>query len=188
MTCDDSGVFGTMTGIIGSMQGQEVLKLITGVGEPLINSLIYYDGLHNRFSRFEVRPSAKNSSLIPDHMIHTDDSDKGRAMDMPVELNPEVLHLYINSDEVTLLDIRDDYKRHTPVPFRHLHLPAADVTDRLQEITGKTVIVFCERGIQSLKVASRLKEIIGNDIQIYSLKHGISYWNRHFGGARITGT
>jgi adenylyltransferase/sulfurtransferase len=187
-TCNDAGVLGTLTGIIGSMQGQEVLKLFTGLGEPLINTLLYYDGLRNLLSRFEVFPSAESRTLILNQKFSTAAEDKGPASDELPEIHPQSLYLYLNNQNVTLLDIRGDSQRHTPVSFRHLHVPGADVLDHLHEIAGKTVIVFCERGILSLKIAARLKEVFGNEKEIFSLKYGISYWNKHYSGVSITGT
>jgi sulfur-carrier protein adenylyltransferase/sulfurtransferase len=188
LTCDDTGVLGTLTGIIGSMQGQEVLKLFTGLGEPLINTLLCYDSLRNRLSRFEVNPSAESRNLILDQKSGTDNPHKGLSAESLHEMQPESLHLYLDHEDVTLLDVREDYQRHTPVPFRHLWLPGTTIMDRLNEITGKTVIVFCEKGIQSLKVGAHLKERVGKEKEIYSLKYGISYWNKHFSGIRITAT
>ncbi len=57
-TCEDAGVLGAMAGLIGSIQALEATKLITGAGEPLLGTLLTYDGLTHQVSRFafERRP------------------------------------------------------------------------------------------------------------------------------------
>jgi len=48
-SCAEAGVVGALTGVIGTMEAMEVIKLITGVGEPLIGRLLLYDGLNASF-------------------------------------------------------------------------------------------------------------------------------------------
>lgn len=54
-SCSEAGVLGAMTGTIGSIQATEVLKLILGVGEPLVNRLLLYDALALEFRIVKVR-------------------------------------------------------------------------------------------------------------------------------------
>ena len=54
-TCAEAGILGALTGIIGSIQALEVIKLITGIGEPLIGRLLLYDGLHQSFETIRYR-------------------------------------------------------------------------------------------------------------------------------------
>lgn len=54
-TCAEAGILGALTGIIGSIQALEVLKLIAGIGEPLIGRLLLYDGLAQRFEEIRYR-------------------------------------------------------------------------------------------------------------------------------------
>ena len=48
-SCAEAGVLGALTGVMGTMQAMEVIKLITGIGEPLIGRLLMYDALGARF-------------------------------------------------------------------------------------------------------------------------------------------
>jgi molybdopterin/thiamine biosynthesis adenylyltransferase len=58
-TCAEAGILGALTGILGSIQALEVLKLIAGIGEPLIGRLLLYDGLAQRFD--EIRYKRKKT-------------------------------------------------------------------------------------------------------------------------------
>ena len=54
-TCAEAGILGALTGIVGSIQALEVLKLIVGIGEPLIGRLLLYDGLNQTFETIKYR-------------------------------------------------------------------------------------------------------------------------------------
>jgi molybdopterin/thiamine biosynthesis adenylyltransferase len=54
-TCAEAGILGALTGVIGSIQAMEVLKLVAGVGEPLVGRLLLYDGLHQRFEEIRYK-------------------------------------------------------------------------------------------------------------------------------------
>ena len=48
-SCAEAGIVGALTGVMGTLQAMEVIKLITGVGEPLVGRLLLYDALAARF-------------------------------------------------------------------------------------------------------------------------------------------
>ena len=54
-SCAEAGILGALTGVIGSIQAMEVLKLIAGIGEPLIGRLLLYDGLNQSFETIRYR-------------------------------------------------------------------------------------------------------------------------------------
>jgi molybdopterin/thiamine biosynthesis adenylyltransferase len=54
-SCAEAGVLGVLPGIIGSIQALETIKLLLGIGEPLIGRLLAYDSLEETFRTFNVR-------------------------------------------------------------------------------------------------------------------------------------
>lgn len=54
-TCAEAGILGALTGIIGSLQALEVLKLVAGIGEPLVGRLLLYDGLGQKFEEIRYK-------------------------------------------------------------------------------------------------------------------------------------
>ena len=48
-SCAEAGVLGALTGVVGTLQAMEAIKLITGIGEPLVGRLLLYDALAARF-------------------------------------------------------------------------------------------------------------------------------------------
>ena len=53
-SCEANGVLGPLTGVIGTLMAMEAIKLITGIGEPLIGRVLVYDGKNARFSEFSL--------------------------------------------------------------------------------------------------------------------------------------
>jgi molybdopterin/thiamine biosynthesis adenylyltransferase len=58
-SCAEAGVLGALTGVVGTLQAMEVIKLITGIGEPLVGRLLLYDGLAARFDTVKYRRPAE---------------------------------------------------------------------------------------------------------------------------------
>ncbi|MDQ6436169.1 molybdopterin-synthase adenylyltransferase MoeB [Mesorhizobium sp. LHD-90] len=54
-SCAEAGVLGALTGVIGTLQAMEVIKLITGIGEPLVGRLLLYDGLAAQFDTIRYK-------------------------------------------------------------------------------------------------------------------------------------
>jgi molybdopterin/thiamine biosynthesis adenylyltransferase len=54
-SCGAAGVLGVMAGVMGLLQANEVIKLVVGIGEPLIGRLLLYDSLATRFTELKVR-------------------------------------------------------------------------------------------------------------------------------------
>ncbi|KKC34443.1 HesA/MoeB/ThiF family protein [Devosia psychrophila] len=52
-SCEATGILGPLTGVIGTLMAMEAVKLITGIGEPLVGRVLTYDGKGGRFSEFE---------------------------------------------------------------------------------------------------------------------------------------
>jgi molybdopterin/thiamine biosynthesis adenylyltransferase len=54
-SCAEAGVMGVLTGVLGTLEAMEVIKLVTGVGEPLVGRLLLYDSLATRFETIRYR-------------------------------------------------------------------------------------------------------------------------------------
>src|SRR5439155_16326773 len=54
-SCGAAGVLGVMAGVMGLLQANEVIKLVAGIGEPLIGRLLLYDSLGTRFTELKVK-------------------------------------------------------------------------------------------------------------------------------------
>ncbi len=69
-SCSEAGVLGVLCGIVGSIQAMEAVKLLLGLGDPLIGRLMAYDSLEQTFRTFKVQrdPNCPTCSLEPDQI------------------------------------------------------------------------------------------------------------------------
>lgn len=64
-SCAEAGIIGALAGVIGTLQAMEAIKLITGIGEPLIGRLLMYDGLAARFETIKYRAKEIQNRIEP---------------------------------------------------------------------------------------------------------------------------
>jgi molybdopterin/thiamine biosynthesis adenylyltransferase/rhodanese-related sulfurtransferase len=166
-SCQETGVLGVLPGIIGCMQCNETIKLITGTGKPLVNRLLVYNALTNQVNEFSI-------AVHPDGVGTT---PSGYTPGESLEINPADFSQLINRENITVIDVRERDHRLSPADFEHIRIPFSELPVNLPVITGDTIITFCERGILSLHAARMLRVSFGKEKKIYSLQKGINYWN-----------
>jgi adenylyltransferase/sulfurtransferase len=54
-SCAEGGVLGVLPGIVGSLQANEVIKLLLGIGEPLVGRLLTFDALYTEFNELKLK-------------------------------------------------------------------------------------------------------------------------------------
>ena len=59
-TCAEAGVLGALTGVLGTMQALEIIKLIAGVGDNMVGRLLLVDSLSMRFETIKYKRDPKN--------------------------------------------------------------------------------------------------------------------------------
>jgi molybdopterin/thiamine biosynthesis adenylyltransferase len=79
-SCGAAGVLGVMAGVMGLLQANEVIKLVAGIGEPLIGRLLLYDSLGTRFTELKVRRDPACPICGPD-APEIDESEMGKFPD-----------------------------------------------------------------------------------------------------------
>ncbi len=65
MSCIEAGVIGVLPGIIGTLQATEAIKIMTGIGKPLANTILTFNALHNSFHDFHISPAEQTKGLMP---------------------------------------------------------------------------------------------------------------------------
>jgi molybdopterin/thiamine biosynthesis adenylyltransferase/rhodanese-related sulfurtransferase len=179
--CNETGVLGVLPGIIGALQCNETIKVITGVGKPLVNSLLTYNALTNQVHEFSIQARKENRLLVPNDIGEF----MGTIYDQPCatqaqeqfELHAGEFSSLINKELITVIDVREPYASHSPADFQHIRIPYRQLQEKLGTITGDTIVTFCEHGIISLQAARLLKDAFGDEKRIFSLNKGISHWN-----------
>jgi len=155
--CATAGVLGVLPGVLGTLQATEALKLITGVGEALTGRLLTYDALGMRFAEFRV-PRRRDCAVCGDHPSITDLKDSltvnaPTAADGVRHLAPTDLEelLRAGGTPPLLVDVREPYEYEAGHLPGSLHIPLAQLPQRLPELAGKAAPVFiCRSGGRSL--------------------------------------
>ncbi len=166
--CAEAGVFGALPGVIGAAQAMETIKLILGVGEPLVGRLQIFDALSYRWRELEIRRDpecpvcgdAPTQTALIDYdafcgvsTTTADEIDVGR-------IEPADLAAFLARDpQPFLLDVREplEWRAMNLAHLGAVHVPMGQVSDRLEEIpTDRPVVVYCHTGVRSLQVVKFL--------------------------------
>lgn len=183
-SCAEGGVIGVLPGILGSLQANEVIKVLTGVGDPLVGRLFTFDALS-----FETRTlkftKNKNNPLTGENPTQTDlvDYEQFCGMSQKEEVDQEnqeevkevtvqqLKELLDSGADFQLIDVREEYEYEIANLNGQL-IPLGQVLDRVNEISKeKQVVVHCRSGKRSANAIFAL-ERQGFD-NLYNLTGGI---------------
>ena len=158
-SCAEAGVLGVLPGVLGSIQATEAVKILTGIGEPIVGRLLTYDALELRFVELPVTRRA-DCAVCGEHPTITAPRDAGELCD-PVaasrvrRLSAVALQELLAAERTRagfdLIDVRE------PREFGAGHLqgarniPLGDLERRLGELAaGRTPLFVCRSGRRSL--------------------------------------
>ena len=178
MNCEVAGVLGVLTGIIGSMQANEAIKLITGIGQPLINRLLTYNALTNEVYKLSLSSSPETASFIPkDKAAFIDfDYDLACSSNNTFEIDLNDFNTFLQNPNNTIIDVREPGEKPLITAFSHVHIPLGQLNEKADLFNGNVLITFCQSGARSMQAAKKLSDIFGSSKKIYSLKDGIINW------------
>jgi len=178
--CAEGGVLGILPGIIGTLQSNETVKLLLGIGEPLINRLLLLDALEMRFRevRFGKDPACPICGTSPTIKTLIDYEAfcgvAAPAVSRAVrEINAKELAQSLN--HVLLIDVREPFEAAIArIPGARL-IPLGELRDRMGEIDrGADVVVHCKSGKRSAQAARWLEE--AGFERVRNLQGGILAW------------
>lgn len=172
--CSLSGVIGVLPGIIGVLQANEAIKLITGIGEVLSGKLLVYNALNNTTDYFTIQKNEKfdYSPFLSNNQLNKENYSTSCSNKVVNEISYQ--QLLAKSDEYILLDVREIGE----LPFFEgeniLKIPFGELKDQVNLIPkSKNIIVFCKSGMRSKKAI----EILQNEFEysnVMNLINGIS--------------
>jgi len=157
-TCAEGGVLGVLAGITGAFQANEALKIVLGIGEPLLARLLLIDALGSRTREVSFEREAA-CALCGDGATITDviaEPDQTRASGLE---EIDASQLDDARRESVLLDVREPHEVAFGVLDGALHVPASDLPARLHELdSAKSYIVACRIGQKSAWAARFLRD------------------------------
>ena len=185
--CAEGGVLGVLPGMIGMMQAIETIKLIVGIGEPLVGRLIHFDALKFKFREFKLRKDPK-CPVCGEHPSITAPIDYDQFCGIPTAstatgagegmLSAAALKQKFDAGEkFTLVDVREPFEWELGHIPGAKHIPLGELCSRMNELdcTGETVLL-CKSGMRSAKALSLLKE--AGFAKLWNVQGGIAAWAR----------
>ena len=184
-SCAEGGVLGILPGLVGVMQATETIKLILGVGEPLIGRLLLIDALAMRFRELKLRRNA-DCPVCGDHPTVTALIDYEQFCGIRGEekvananigdMTPEELKQKMDAGDKNLfvLDVREPNEYQICNLGGHL-IPLNDLPKRVGELdSSKEIVVHCKMGGRSAKAVDYLKQ--QGFTNVHNLVGGINAW------------
>jgi sulfur-carrier protein adenylyltransferase/sulfurtransferase len=186
-SCAEGGVLGVLPGLIGVIQATEAVKLVMGIGEPLIGRFLIYDALRMRFRELKLRkdpdcPVCGTHPTVTKLIDYEQFCGITPAAPEPITVNHateitsvELKQRLDRGDRPRIVDVREpnEYQINR-IPGSEL-IPLGDVPKRYGELNpDEEIVVHCKMGGRSAKAADFLRSV--GFKRVLNLKGGILDW------------
>jgi adenylyltransferase/sulfurtransferase len=187
-SCAEGGVLGVLPGMIGVMQAIEAIKMIIGIGDPLIGRLVSFDALKLRFKEFKIRKDP-TCPICGDHptiheLIDYDqfcgipqaDAEAAKELQVPTITATELKTKIDRKDKFVLVDVRERFEYDiSRIPGSKL-IPLGELPARLSELdSADEIVLHCKVGGRSAKALRILQE--AGFRKLNNLQGGITSWS-----------
>jgi adenylyltransferase/sulfurtransferase len=186
-SCAEGGVLGVLPGTIGTLQASEAIKLILGIGEPLIGKLLLYNALDMSFEFVKLRknpnckvcgPNPEVTELIDYEAfcgvpMHDHDAGSvGGGWDITAE---ELAVRVKGGNHLRLLDVREPHELQISRIQGATLIPLGQLAARLSELdSAEEMVVFCKAGTRSARALELL--VSAGFRKVKNLQGGINAW------------
>ncbi|HXO19976.1 MAG TPA: molybdopterin-synthase adenylyltransferase MoeB [Thermoanaerobaculia bacterium] len=184
-SCAEGGVLGVLPGIIGALQANEAIKLIVGVGEPLIGRLLLFDALKMRFRELKLKKDPA-CPICSEHPTQHELIDYEQFCGIPPE--PEKVEAGFDitvqeldrrrraGEEIFLLDVRNPQEWEIARIAGATLIPLHELRDRVNEVDPTApVVVLCHHGPRSTQATHFLRQM--GLARARNLAGGIEAWS-----------
>jgi adenylyltransferase/sulfurtransferase len=185
-SCAEGGVLGVLPGTIGTIQATEALKVLLGIGEPLIGRLLLYNALDMSFDFVKLKKNPKCRVCGADADIKElidyeafcgvpghdhDDGSAGAGYD----ISAEELAGRLKHNHLRLLDVREPHELQISALPGAVNIPLGTLAARLSELdSAQDMVVFCKSGSRSTRALELLAS--AGFKKVKNLKGGINAW------------
>src|SRR5208283_923220 len=161
-------VLGILPGTIGLIQATETVKLILGIGEPLVGRLLLYDALGMRFRELKLRKNPE-CPVCGEHRTITRLIDYHQFCGVPRTQETKVTENEIDVTEVkakldrgdhfVLIDVREPHEyKICNIPAARL-IPLGEFPKHVHEFdTNADIVIYCRSGVRSAKACGILRQ------------------------------
>jgi sulfur-carrier protein adenylyltransferase/sulfurtransferase len=188
-SCAEGGVLGILPGAIGTIQATETVKLLLGIGEPLIGRLLLYDALGMSFREMKLRknpncPVCGENPTVTELIDYQEfcgipQAQQAEDVDELPEIGVQDLKEKLEAGErVAVLDVREphEYEVANLETQGAKLIPLGELPERLAELNqNDEIAVHCKTGGRSARAVKILQNAgFGN---VYNVEGGISAWS-----------
>ncbi|MBG6070629.1 MULTISPECIES: molybdopterin-synthase adenylyltransferase MoeB [unclassified Polaromonas] len=182
--CSEAGVLGVLPGVIGSLQATEALKLLSGVGSPMIGRMLIYDGLDLSFNTVHIAkdPDCPVCSRAPQD-IALKETVMVCAAPVGQSISSGGLQARLQAqDDLVIVDVRN------PAEWLPGRIPGAigwpkpELERALNESGAsqlprdRDIVLVCQSGMRSNSVIKSLVAAGYDPLRLYSLEQGMAAW------------
>jgi sulfur-carrier protein adenylyltransferase/sulfurtransferase len=184
-SCAEGGVLGILPGLVGVMQATEAIKLILGIGDPLIGRLLLIDALGMKFRELKLRknpdcPACGRNRTIT-KLIDYNEFCGIRGEETPVSttgiptIQVEELKRRLDAgDNLFVLDVREPHEYQICNINGYL-IPLGDLPKRVSELdSSREIVAHCRSGVRSGKAVEFLQQ--AGFKKVHNLAGGILAW------------
>ena len=189
-SCAEGGVLGVLPGTVGTLQATEALKLLLGIGEPLIGRLMLYNALDMSFEYVKLRKNPKCKVCgsepevtelidyeafcgVPGH--DHEEGEVGGGWDITASELAERLHK--DGKHIRLIDVREPHELQISRLEGASLIPLGQFAARMSELdSADEIVLFCKSGTRSARALELLAS--AGFRKMKNLKGGINAWAR----------
>lgn len=188
-SCAEGGVLGVLPGVIGVIQATEAIKLLTGIGEPLVGRFLLYDALKMRFRELKV-PKDPDCPVCGTHPTVTKLIDYEQFCGIRPAAEASIVNAASNGFEITSVELKQRIDKgqrprivdvREPNEFQINRIPGAELIPlgelprRYAELDAEEeLVVMCKMGGRSAKAADFLRSV--GFKRVLNLKGGVLDW------------
>ncbi|HEV8630126.1 MAG TPA: molybdopterin-synthase adenylyltransferase MoeB [Thermoanaerobaculia bacterium] len=186
-SCAEGGVLGILPGLLGVIQATETIKLLLGVGEPLIGRLLLVDALSMRFRELKLRrdpscvlcgPRATQRTLIDyEHFcgLPQASAEEARQQGLPALTVEQLQARWAAGDELVVVDVREPHEVEICAFPGTLRIPLGTLAENLHRLdSADEIVVHCKVGGRSAKAVELL--LSAGFRKVWNLTGGIDAW------------
>ena len=188
-SCAEGGVLGVLCGSVGSIQVTEAIKLVTGIGEPLVGALMIYDALEMSYRKIKVRKDP-NCAICGENptitgLIDYEDfcgtvSEEASAAALGSTITVTDLAEWLRAEKpIHLVDVRE------PAEFEIVKIPGSVLVPKGEILSGnalaslpqdRQIVLYCKTGVRSAEALAAVKAAGFKDaVHVHG---GVSAWVR----------
>jgi len=184
-SCAEGGVLGILPGTIGTIQATEAIKLLLGIGSPLIGKLLLYNALDMSFDYVKLKknpacPVCGTNPTVTELIDYEEfcgvpGHDTGGKIESDWDITPEELVEEIKSSSPRLIDVREPHELAISVMPAVENLPLGQLASRLSELdSAQEMVLICKTGVRSMRA---IELLLGAGFRkVKNLQGGMNAW------------